>query len=107
MAQFGPLTCFRGPKGPCRSGGPVLWSVAMRSTRSTIWRALLIATAVALTTMPIARVGALGSPTSSRAPKAAHPRALVARSDFNGDGYSDVAIGVPQESVGAVSTAGA
>ena len=50
---------------------------------------------------------ALLAPVSSRAFGAPHDRIPAAPSDFNGDGFSDLAVAATGEDVGAVDTAGA
>src|SRR5438067_12558289 len=52
---------------------------------------------------------ALAPPASARGTATGRNRAIrpTVRSDFNGDGFADLAVGVPQESVGSVGKAGA
>ncbi len=65
------------------------------------WAVVLVAGAMAL--VPVRSVGASGH---ARGSTIRGNRPSV-RMDFNGDGFADLAIGVPNEAVGTVTNAGA
>src|SRR4051812_6607255 len=73
-----------------------------------VWRpALAAVAAIGVTLVPATTGSAHQAASASSARAQATPAPAGLRADFNGDGFADLAIGIPDEDVGGFADAGA